>query len=147
MLIQITLAASLGALTLIYFEAGLWVEVGLLGGLAIIILVLAFGNRVSTQIRWGLFTSFASILNLFVGIGLLAWNGLLQVATYGGLLSQRFALSALFLTTALAGGLAVLDHRHGYPRGSPNLSPSPGSHGASCSRWQEVRRTSYPLVA
>jgi putative nucleotidyltransferase with HDIG domain len=125
MLVNIALPALLGTLTLIYIEARLWVEVGLLGGLAVIIPVLAFGNRGITQTRRDLFTGFASILNLIVGSGLLAWNGLFQTAAYQGLLSQRYALSVLFLATALAGGFAVLDRRHEYPRGFAKLVAIP----------------------
>ncbi|MFH0879266.1 MAG: GAF domain-containing protein, partial [Lentisphaerota bacterium] len=123
--VRIALAASLAILTFFYFRAGLWVEVGLLGGLVITILALAFGNRAFKKTRLDLLTSFASILNFSVGIGLLAWNGLFRTGAYEAYLSQRFTLSALFLAAALAGGFAVLGHQQSYRRALAKFAAIP----------------------
>jgi HD-GYP domain-containing protein (c-di-GMP phosphodiesterase class II) len=99
-LVYAFLIISLALLAVLYAGSEHWAETLLFIGL---ILLSIFRIRRAPQAGQYLLTGFASLLNLAVGLGLLAWPALDKVAAYRDLIPYRTTFGAVFLISAALG--------------------------------------------
>jgi HD-GYP domain-containing protein (c-di-GMP phosphodiesterase class II)/putative methionine-R-sulfoxide reductase with GAF domain len=110
-LIYALLSVSLAGLAILYARDRRWVEMLLFSGLILMVPIYIFKIGHDPQNERDALTGFASLLNLAIGLGLLAWPAFHAAAAYRDLLPVRIPMAATFLMTAALGGYALLNSK------------------------------------